>query len=88
LGLIARIRDGQARLRCAIPLSMVPYAELVQWTHLLKLWAISPAIPQQLRAGQLTGDSDLTVVALLSSLIGGTEATGHEAAAKFQKKTQ
>jgi hypothetical protein len=38
--------------------------------------------------GRLTGDSDLTVVALLSSLIGGTEATGHEAAAKFQKKTQ
>ncbi len=37
---------------------------------------------------RVTGDSDLTVVALLSSLIGGTEATGHEAAAKFQKKTQ
>jgi hypothetical protein len=37
---------------------------------------------------RMTGDSDLTVVALLSSLIGGTEATGHEAAAKFQKKTQ
>ena len=37
---------------------------------------------------RVTGDSDLTVVALLSSLIGGTEATGHEAEAKFQKKTQ
>jgi site-specific recombinase XerD len=34
----------------------------------------------------VASDSDLTVVALLSSLIGGTEATGHEAAAKFQKK--
>ncbi len=33
-------------------------------------------------------DSDLTVAALLRSLIGGTEATGHEAEAKFPKKTQ
>jgi hypothetical protein len=39
-------------------------------------------------SGRITGDCDLTVAALLSSLIGGTEATGHEAAAKFQKKTQ
>jgi hypothetical protein len=37
---------------------------------------------------RVTGDSDLTVAALLRSLIGGTEATGHEAEAKFQKKTQ
>ena len=36
----------------------------------------------------LTGNSHLAVAALLPSLIGGTEATGHEAEAKFQKKTQ
>jgi hypothetical protein len=29
----------------------------------------------------------LAVAALLGSLIGGMEATGHEAEAKFQKKT-
>ena len=34
----------------------------------------------------MTGDSDLTVVALLSSLIGGTEATGHEAEAKSRRR--
>src|SRR6266550_851881 len=38
--------------------------------------------------GMDNGDSDLIVAALLRSLIGGTEATDHEAEAKFQKKTQ
>jgi hypothetical protein len=38
--------------------------------------------------GRVTGNSHLAVAALLPSLIGGTEATGHEAEAKFQKKTQ
>jgi hypothetical protein len=35
----------------------------------------------------VTGNSDLIVPAPLGSLIGGMEATGHEAEAKFQKKT-
>src|SRR5205807_2796670 len=43
---------------------------------------------RQTDSGCITGDSDLIVAALLRSLIGGTEATGHEAEAKFQKKTQ
>jgi len=40
------------------------------------------------RCVRITSNSDLAVTALLRSLIGGTEATGHEAEAKFQKKTQ
>jgi len=39
-------------------------------------------------SGRITNNSDPTVAALLWSLIGGTEATGHEAEAKLQKKTQ
>jgi hypothetical protein len=37
---------------------------------------------------QMTGDSELTDAAIFRSFIGGTEATRHEAEAKFRKNTQ
>ena len=39
-------------------------------------------------SGRLMTDTDFTVAALLRSLIGGMEATGHEEKAMFAKKAQ